>query len=101
MNPVLQLRERIRKNGLSSGTYVQIANEEGELWFMRVVKGNVIDPDGDDPAIASALWCEANCIIRLSKRYSKPIQCEIKTIIDAGPMTKFKALLARRNAHEK
>ena len=42
VNPVLQLRERIRKNGLSSGTYVQIANDDRELWFMRVVNGNVV-----------------------------------------------------------
>ena len=100
-DPVLLLRERIRKYGLQSGSYVQIANNEGELWFMRVVNGNVLDPDGDDPALVSAIWCEANCIIRLSTRYNKPVQCEIKTIIDSGPMTKFKALIAKRNAHEK
>jgi hypothetical protein len=59
-DPVLQLRERIRANGLASGTYVQIENLQNEKWFMRIANGNVIDAYGDNPALESALWCKPN-----------------------------------------
>jgi hypothetical protein len=91
-DPVLKLRERIRKNGLPSGSYVQIENRQNEMWFMRIVKGNVIDADGDDPALEKALWCEPNSVCKLAKNY--PVQtCEIKTIMDAGTYGKFKEML--------
>ncbi len=91
-DPVLKLREHIRKNGLASGTYVQIENRENEKWFMRITKGNVIDADGDDPAIECALWCKPNCVSKLDTAYG-PQKCEIKTIMDAGPYVKFKNML--------
>jgi hypothetical protein len=91
-DPVLKLRERIRENGLPSGSYVQIENRQNEMWFMRIVKGNVIDADGDDPALEKALWCEPNSVCKLAKNY--PAQtCEIKTIMDAGTYGKFKEML--------
>ena len=51
-DPVLKLREHIRKHGLKSGSYVQIENRENEKWFMRIVKGHVIDANSDDPKFA-------------------------------------------------
>jgi len=93
-NPVLVLRERIRTSGLTSGSYVQIANHQNEKWFMRIVDGHVIDPDGDDPSLKSALWCEPNCVTRLSKTHTKHEPCEIRSIIDAGSLGKFEKMLA-------
>ena len=92
-NPVLVLRERIRASGLASGTYVQIANHQNEKWFMRIVDGHVINPDGDDPSLKSALWCEPNCVTRLSKTHTKHEPCEIRGIIDAGSLGKFEKML--------
>ena len=91
-DPVLELRERIRKNGLASGSYVQIENRENEKWFMRIDKGNVIDADGDDPSLESALWCKPNSVSELDPAY-RAQKCEIKTIMDAGSYTKFKRML--------
>jgi hypothetical protein len=95
VDPVLILREHIRKHGLKSGSYVQIENRENEKWFMRIVKGHVIDANSDDPKLASALWCEPNNVSKLSKEYSAPQVCEIKTIIDAGTFGKFKQTLQK------
>ena len=97
-DPVLLLRERVRKYGLQSGTYVQIENREGELWFMRIVDGKVLDSEGDDPALAGALWCESNCVNRLSKTHTKPVPCEIRGILDTGSLSKFNALINARNS---
>jgi hypothetical protein len=91
-DPVLKLRERIRKNGLASGSYVQIENRQNEKWFMRIDKGNVIDADGEDPSLESALWCKPNSVSELDPAY-RPQKCEIKTIMDAGSYTKFKKML--------
>ena len=91
-DPILKLRERIRKHGLPSGSYVQIENRQNEKWFMRIVKGNVIDAEGDDPALEQALWCEPNSVCKLAQNY--PAQkCEIASIMDAGTYSKFKNLL--------
>ena len=92
-NPVFVLRERIRTSGLASGSYVQIANHQNEKWFMRIVDGHVLDPDGDDPSLKSALWCEPNCVTRLSKTHTKHEPCEIRGIIDAGSLGKFEKML--------
>ncbi len=86
---VLQLRERIREHGLKSGEYVQIANDSGQKWFMRIVNGEVVFKDTDDPALASALWCEENDVTKLSSIFTKAETCEIRCIIDAGPISKF------------
>ena len=91
-DPVLKLREHIRRNGLASGSYVQIENRQNEKWFMRIHKGNVIDADGDDPSLESALWCKPNSVSELDPAY-RPQKCEIKTIMDAGSYTKFKRML--------
>lgn len=95
-DPVLKLRERIRKHGLPSGFYVQIENRENEKWFMRIEKGHVIDANSDDPKLASALWCEPNSVSKLSKEYRAPQLCEIKTIMDAGTYGKFKRMLENK-----
>jgi hypothetical protein len=100
-DPVLLLRERVRKYGLQSGTYVQIENCEGELWFMRIVDGKVLDPEGDDPALAGALWCETNCVNRLSKTHNQPVPCEIRGILATGSLAKFNALINARNSRVK
>jgi hypothetical protein len=89
-DPVLQLRERIRKHGLKSGDYVQIANDSGQNWFMRIVNGEVLFKDTEDPAIASALWCEANNVKKLSSQFTSAQTCEIRGIVAAGPMSQFK-----------
>ena len=86
---VLQLRERIREHGLKSGDYVQIANDTGQKWFMRIVNGEVLFKDTDDPAIASALWCEENDVTKLSSIFTKAQTIAIRCIIDAGPISKF------------
>jgi hypothetical protein len=91
-DPVLILRDRILRHGLKSGDYVQIENQTNEMWFMRIVKGNVIDADGDDPALEKAVWCEPNTVCKLAKNYP-PRKCEIKTIMDAGTYGKFKKML--------
>jgi hypothetical protein len=78
------------RHGLKAGTYVQIANSKGEKWFMRIVNGKVLDQDTDDPVLASAYWCETNDVTRLSTKFPKAEKCEIRGIIDAGGMTKFK-----------
>jgi len=95
-DPVLTLREHIRKHGLPNGSYVQIENRKNEKWFMRIVKGHVIDANSDDPKLASALWCEPNNVRKLSKEYSAPQLCEIKTITDAGTKDKFKRMLKKK-----
>ena len=93
-DPVLKLRDRILKHGLPSGSYVRIKNKQNEKWFMRIVKGNIIDADGDDPALEKALWCEQNSVCKLAKGY--PAQkCEIATIEDAGTYNKFKKMLEK------
>jgi hypothetical protein len=89
-NPVLQLRDRIVRHGLKSGDYVEIANDTGERWFMRIVNGKVLLKNSDDPVLASALWCETNDVARLSSQFTNAETCEIRGIIDAGPMSKFK-----------
>ncbi len=94
-DPVLRLREHIRKNGLPSGSYVQIENRQNEKWFMRIEKGNVIDADGDDPVLESALWCKTNNVRQLDPAYPRQ-KCEIKTIIAAGPYSKFKNMLENK-----
>ena len=86
---VLQLRERIREHGLKSGDYVQIANDTGQKWFMRIVNGEVLFKDTDNPALASALWCEENDVTKLSSVFTRAETCEIRCIIDAGPVSKF------------
>ena len=93
-DPVLALRERIRKKGLPSGFYVQIVNHQNEKWFMRIVDGHVLDADGDDPSLSSALWCEPNSVTRLSKTHTLRVPCEIRGIMDAGPKVKFQKMLA-------
>jgi hypothetical protein len=92
-DPVLQLRERIRANGLASGTYVQIENLQNEKWFMRIANGNVIDADGDNPALESALWCKPNSVVLCAPTEYPRQKCEIKTIMAAGPYSKFKKML--------
>ncbi len=87
---VLQLRDRIVRHGLKSGDYVQIANTTGEKWFMRIVNGNVLAKNTDDPVLASALWCATNDVTRFSSHFKFAQPCEIRGIIDAGPMSKFK-----------
>ena len=89
-DPVLQLRDRIVRHGLKSGDYVQIANDRGEKWFMRIVNGKVLFKNSDDPVLTSALWCETNDVTKLSSRFSAAETCEIRGIIDAGPISKFK-----------
>ena len=89
-NPVLQLRDRIARHGLKSGDYVQIANDTGEKWFMRILNGKVLRKNTDDPVLTSALWCETNDVTRLSSRFKYAETCDIRAIIDAGPMSKFK-----------
>ncbi len=89
-NPVLQLRDRIARHGLNSGDYVQIANDKGEKWFMRILNGKVLRKNTDDPVLASALWCETNNVARLSSQFTNAEPCEIRGIIDAGPMSKFR-----------
>ena len=91
-DPVLKLREHIRRNGLASGSYVQIENRQNEKWFMRIHKGNVINADGDDPALESALWCKRNSVSELDPAYPRQ-QCEIKTIMAIGSYSKFKKML--------
>ena len=93
-DPVLALRERIRKKGLPSGSYVQIVNRENEKWFMRIVDGHVLDADGDDPSLSSAIWCEPNSVTRLSKTHTRRVPCEIRGIMDAGSKGKFQKMLA-------
>jgi hypothetical protein len=89
-DPVLQLRDRIVRHGLKSGDYVQIANDRDEKWFMRIVNGKVLLKNSDDPVLTSALWCETNDVTKLSSRFSAAETCEIRGIIDAGPISKFK-----------
>jgi hypothetical protein len=93
-DPVLELRERIRKNGLPSGSYVQIENRQNEKWFMRIDKGNVINADGDNPALESALWCKRNSVSELDPAYPRQ-KCDIKTIMAIGPYSKFKKMLEK------
>jgi hypothetical protein len=96
IDPVLELRERIREHGLPSGSYVQVKNHVNEkMWFMRIAKGNVINADSEDPALESALWCKADSVSHLSKKYP-PQPCEIKTIQDAGSYSYFKKILETR-----
>ena len=93
-NPVLQLRERICRKGLKSGTYVEVvSSDRRERWFMRIVDGGVLDKNGDDPALTKALWCEANSVHHLSKTHTTAVRCDIRSIIDAGPREKFNASL--------
>jgi hypothetical protein len=87
---VLQLRDRIFRKGLKSGYYVQIHNSKGEKWFMRIVNGKVLGKNTEDPVLASALWCEPNDVTKLSAKFTKPETCEIRSIIDAGDMSKFR-----------
>jgi hypothetical protein len=87
---VLQLRDRIVRHGLKSGDYVQIANDRGENWFMRIVNGKVLFKNSDDPVLTSALWCETNDVTKLSSRFYTAETCEIRGIIDVGPMSKFR-----------
>jgi hypothetical protein len=87
---VLQLRDRIRRHGLQSGHYVQIENAKNEKWYMRVTDGKVLHRDTDDPVLAGALWCETNDVTKLSHAFPAAQTCEIRGIIDAGPMSKFK-----------
>ncbi len=89
-NVVLQLRDRIRRHGLQSGHYVQIENDQNEKWYMRVTDGKVLNRDTDDPVLAGALWCETNDVTKLSHDFSAAQTCEIRGIIDAGPMSKFR-----------
>ena len=93
-DPVLNLREHIRKNGLPSGSYVQIENRQNEKWFMRIDKGNVINADGDNPALESALWCKRNSVSELDPAYPRQ-KCDIKTIMAIGPYSKFKKMLEK------
>jgi hypothetical protein len=92
-DPVLQLRERIRANGLASGSYVQIENRQNEKWFMRIANGNVIDADGDNPALESAIWCKPNSVVLCAPTEYPRQKCEIKTITAAGTYSKFKKML--------
>jgi hypothetical protein len=93
-DPVLQLRDRILRKGLKSGHYVQIHNSKGEKWFMRIVNGKVLGKNTEDPVLASALWCEPNDVTKLAldakKKRLGPQTCEIRSIIDAGDMSKFR-----------
>jgi hypothetical protein len=89
-DPVLQLRDRISKKGLKSGDYVQIHNSKGEKWFMRIVNGKVLGKNTEDPVLASALWCEPNDVTKLSAKFKKAETCEIRSIVDAGDMSKFR-----------
>jgi hypothetical protein len=89
-NPVLQLRDRILRKGLNSGDYVQIHNTKGEKWFMRILNGKVLGKNTEDPVLASALWCEPNNVAKLSVKFTNPETCEIRSIIDAGAMSKFR-----------
>ena len=84
--------EGSREHGLPSGFYVQIENRENEKWFMRIDKGNVIDADGEDPSLESALWCKPNSVSELDPAY-RPQKCEIKTIMAIGSYSKFKKML--------
>ena len=86
---VLQLRDRIFKHGLPSGHYVQIENDKHQRWFMRVTNGKVLHKDTDDPALASALWCETHDVTKLSAKFTTAQECEIRSIIDSGPMSEF------------
>ena len=87
---VLQLRDRILKHGLPSGHYVQIENNKNQRWFMRVTNGKVLRKDTDDPVLASALWCETGDVTKLSAAFTSAQECEIRSIIDSGPMYKFR-----------
>jgi hypothetical protein len=89
----LTTRERIRENGMASGTYVQIENLQNEKWFMRIANGNVIDAHGDNPALESALWCKPNSVVLCAHSEYPRQKCEIKTIMAAGPYSKFKKML--------
>ena len=89
-DPVLQLRDRILRKGLNSGDYVQIHNTKGEKWFMRILNGKVLGKNTEDPVLASALWCEPNNVAKLSVKFTNPETCEIRSIIDAGDMSKFR-----------
>ena len=89
-DPVLQLRDRILRKGLKSGDYVQIHNSKGEKWFMRIVNGKVLEKNTADPVLASALWCEPNDVTKLSAKFKTAETCEIRSIIDAGDMSKFR-----------
>ena len=93
-DPVLQLRDRISRKGLKSGDYVQIHNSKGEKWFMRIVNGKVLGKNTEDPVLASALWCEPNDVTKLAldakKKRLGPQTCEIRSIVDAGDMSKFR-----------
>ena len=55
---------------MNSGDYVQIANDKGEKWFMRILNGKVLRKNTDDPVLASALWCETNNVARLSSQFT-------------------------------
>jgi hypothetical protein len=57
---------------------------------MRVTDGKVLRRDTDDPVLAGALWCETNDVTKLSRAFSAAQTCEIRGIIDAGPMSKFR-----------
>ena len=91
-DPVLQLRDRILKHGLPSGHYVQIENNKNQRWFMRVTDGKVLRKDTDDPVLAGALWCKTDDVTKLSKdkQHRKAQECEIRSIIAAGPMSQFR-----------
>ena len=57
---------------------------------MRVTDGKVLRKDTDDPALARALWCETDDVTRLSATFTVPQECEIRSIIDSGPLSKFR-----------
>ena len=38
---------------------------------MRIDKGNVINADGDNPALESALWCKRNSVSELDPAYPR------------------------------
>ena len=75
---------------MNSGDYVQIHNTKGEKWFMRILNGKVLGKNTEDPVLASALWCEPNNVAKLSVKFTNPETCEIRSIIDAGAMSKFR-----------
>ena len=68
----------------------QIHNTKGEKWFMRILNGKVLGKNTEDPVLASALWCEPNNVAKLSVKFTNPETCEIRSIIDAGAMSKFR-----------
>jgi len=99
-DPVLQLRERIRKKGLTSGQYVEVVGQRRERWFMRIVDGRVLDKKGDDPCLAKALWCDANSV-NLSRTHTMPVQCPIRSIIDTASRSKFNTVLTTQQSQSR